>query len=153
MKSLVWKDIYREFGWVSMVLSLLTLGLVPFLLSLLQPAFTFGQMVVLTWPLTLSVVVLTFAYMNDSLSDGIGSFMACCFTIVVPYAIAAAYQLVPPLEPPGGWLGQLAPGRALSTALQVLGYYFSAWGLPRTVCSVACGVFIARSLHRLQSAR
>ncbi|MEW6277057.1 MAG: hypothetical protein AB1758_00440 [Candidatus Eremiobacterota bacterium] len=151
MKELVrdLKEVHSAFGWVTLVLSLSSVGLVPCLLQLLEPYRTFGEMVLLTAPLTFSVVLLTLTYARGWLDDvqGITHLFVVSLAIIVPYLIAAGWGLVEQGPAPGldqwRWLQYLSPGRLLGLTVSVLCHYFTSYGLARTLGSLTCGFFLA----------
>ena len=151
--TLIWSDLKLIFGWlglVALIITLPTLTLNAFAGKLLDDAKTVGEVIVLTWPLTISATILFMALMRGSLQRASGAerFWALLALVIVPYLVALLFGATDAVDrrlatPGSSWVQFLHPGHAMALAGDILLYYFSVHGLWRMFSSLVCGLFLA----------
>jgi hypothetical protein len=132
-------DVWEKAGKTAGIITLPALSLTAIVNKALEPVLSFWAIIVLTWPLVISAMVIALIFWrDDGQSAAIGG-MKVFAAIVVPFAIAQIAGVAPPLPyaPDGG------SSFPFSLIEQIFGYYFSAYGLPRTISAAICGVFLA----------
>jgi hypothetical protein len=165
------KDIGANFGKLSAVITILTMGASSYVISLWEPYYKFGEIIVLNVPMVaaatiLAMLVMRRAHAHTTFWSGLWVVVAA---IVIPYAIAWLFGLAGAVNPnletvkggctlgrdclnpgplardpgAGGLLQYLHPVRALMLMVDILLHYFSPGRLPNTLSALASGVFIA----------
>ncbi len=157
--SSIWGDlkkIWNRMSFVAFIVTLPTFTISAFISKLIEPAKTVGEVIALTWPLTFSATILFMLIIRRWFQEqgGFDRIMAVCFLVVAPYLVAlffGATQIVDRrLAAPGWiWLQFLHPVHAGTLAYDILLYYFSAYGIWRTISAVVCGAFLAWAYEKV----
>lgn len=144
------KDIWSKASLLAFIVTLPTFAFATWFNHFIQPAKDLYEIIALTWPAVCSATIFFMMVMRRWFSDkeGAGIFWALVGLIVAPYVIAAllgATELVDRrVATPGiGWLQFLHPAHALKLAVDIVLYYFSAYGIWKSISAVACGAFLA----------
>lgn len=142
------KDIWSKSGTLASCVSIPVLGVNAVVNNLIDPYRRIGNLLLLTAPLCCSVTILAMLFMRGSLKgrEGWNVFWIITGIIIIPYIVAIYFGLAKDInakfEPAYDW-SLLHPVNLGKFAIGILFYYFSDYGLARTVTSAACGCFIA----------
>ena len=129
----------------------------------IDPVRTVREIIVQTWPLEVRPPSVGVDDAPLDSNEGVKIFGALVALIIVPYLVAVLFGATELVDRRLArsivdWLTFLHPANALFLAKDIVLYDFSAFGIWRTVSTLACGLFLAWSyetvlLPRVQQLR
>lgn len=152
----LWADIvevWEKAGKTAGLITLPTLTLSAVFTKIAEPVLSFWQVIAASWPLVVSAWLIAMMIWRGGLGkqSGCVAFIYTGVAIIFPYIIANIAGAAGPLPaiPPGQGVHWPAPFDAFPNMMvQVVQYYFGAYGASRTVSAVICGVFLAWVFHK-----
>jgi hypothetical protein len=150
----LWSDIvevWDKAGKAAGLFTLPTLTLSAVFTKMAEPVLSFWAVIVTTWPLVISVWIIALLFWRGDVgnkSGCVGWFYIFC-ALLFPYVIANIAGVTGPLPTLSQHSNWPAPFNAFpDTMVQIVQYYFGAYGFSRTVSAVICGVFLAWVFHK-----
>jgi hypothetical protein len=150
----LWADIvevWEKAGRTAGLITLPTLTVSAVLTKIMEPVLGFWEIIVLTWPLVISAMIIALMFWRGDLGNksGFVGFFSIFCALFFPYAIANIAGVTGPLpilhqESHWPWPLNILP----NTIVQIVQYYFGAYGISRTISAAICGVFLAWVFHK-----
>lgn len=152
----LWADlveVWDKAGKTAGLITLPTLTLSAVFTKVMEPVLSFWQVIMATWPLVISAWLIAMMFWRGGLGkqSGCVGFIYTGLALIFPYIIANMAGATGPLPPipPGKGVNWPSPfGSFPNMMVQVVQYYFGAYGAKRTVSAVICGVFLAWVFHK-----
>jgi hypothetical protein len=144
-------DVWEKAGKTASIITLPTLSVAAVFNKLMEPVLSFWEVIVLSWPLVISATIIALLFWRGDIgnkSGFVGSFYILV-ALLFPYAIANIAGVEGPLPNlPEASSGSSPFNIIPNTIVQIVYYYFGAYGLSRTFSGVICGVFLAWVFHK-----
>lgn len=145
------KDVGKKGSMLASIVALPVLSINAIINKLFEPYLELGQVIVLTAPLLASATIIAMMFMRSK--DGGGAyFLYVLAAIIFPFIVADIFGLVDSraVTPrwSNGWQDYLPWAPFQAYAVGVMEYYFSAYGLQRTISGILCGGFLAWVLQK-----
>jgi branched-subunit amino acid ABC-type transport system permease component len=151
------KDIWSKSGKVAACASLSLLGVNAVISGLLEPSSKIDEIIALTVPLACSATIIALLVMRGYFKEkkNFEPVLAIIAAIIVPFIIAELFGAVSLHEveyfyapSSDNALDNLPQIVGLGFGLGIFSYYFSSYGLARTLSSIICGCLIAWVLQK-----
>jgi hypothetical protein len=143
------KDIWTKTGTLASCISIPVLGVNAVVNSAIDPYRQIAQIFLLTAPLCCSVTIVAMLWMRGSfkgmrdLEAAWIIFGALIFPYFIAFFLGAARSIDDKYTTVDNWAGYNPIMIAMKFAMGILVYYFSTYGLARSISSVICGCFLA----------